>query len=145
MAMVRIGNDSDNVRYDASGKRGYVGFGGALAAVAPADRQVVGESKLAGHLESIQLERSGSRVFVNVPSANQIAVVDRAARRVTATTAKANFSMALDEANHRVFIGCRRSAKALVYETTTGKETGRSRSSATRTICSTTDPARGCM
>jgi DNA-binding beta-propeller fold protein YncE len=32
--------------------------------------------------------------------------------------------MALDEANHRVFIGCRRPAKVLVYDTTTGKESG---------------------
>src|SRR5258708_28790193 len=38
--------------------------------------------------------------------------------------AKANFPMALDEANHRLFIGCRRPAKALVYDTTTGKESG---------------------
>ena len=32
--------------------------------------------------------------------------------------------MALDEANHRLFIGCRRPAKALIYDTTTGKEIG---------------------
>jgi hypothetical protein len=30
--------------------------------------------------------------------------------------------MALDEANHRLFIGCRRPAKALVFDTNTGKE-----------------------
>ena len=39
-------------------------------------------------------------------------------------TAKANFPMALDEANHHVFIGCRRPAKVLVYDTATGKESG---------------------
>src|SRR5260370_11281954 len=38
--------------------------------------------------------------------------------------AKSNFPMALDEANHRVFIGCRRPAKVLVYDTTVGKEVG---------------------
>src|SRR5258708_18875281 len=38
--------------------------------------------------------------------------------------AKANFPMALDEANHRLFVGCRRPAKVLVYDTTTGKESG---------------------
>lgn len=36
--------------------------------------------------------------------------------------AKANFPMALDEANHRLFVGCRRPAKVLVYNTATGKE-----------------------
>src|SRR4051812_46980866 len=125
---VRLGDDSDNVRYDAAAHRVFVGFGGgALASISPADGKVLGEAKLAGHPESFQLERSGSRAFVNVPDANQIAVVDRVAMKVAATwpvaSAKANFPMALDEANHRMFIGCRRPAKALVYDTTTGKET----------------------
>ena len=126
---VRLGDDSDNVRYDAAAHRVFVGFGaGALASVTPGDGKLLGEAKLAGHPESFQLERSGSRVFVNVPDANQIAVVDRTAMKVAATwpvvTAKANFPMALDEANHHVFIGCRRPAKVLVYDTTTGKESG---------------------
>jgi DNA-binding beta-propeller fold protein YncE len=128
-AMIHLGDDSDNVRYDASAKRVYVGFGsGALAAITPTDSKVVAEVKLPGHPESFQLERSGSRVFVNVPTAEQIAVVDRTAMRVTGTwpvtTAKSNFPMALDEANHRLFIGCRRPAKALIYDTATGKEIG---------------------
>src|SRR3954469_1963195 len=125
---VRLGDDSDNVRYDAAAHRVFVGFGGgALASISPADGKVLGEAKLAGHPESFQLERSGSRAFVNVPDANQIAVVDRTAMKVVATWpvagAKANFPMALDEANHRMFIGCRRPAKVLVYDTMTGKET----------------------
>jgi len=126
---VTLGDDADNVRYDPAAKRLFVGFGGgALAAVNVGDGKVSGEAKLAGHPESFQLERSGSRVFVNVPTADQIAVVDRTTMKVIATWpvagAKANFPMALDEANHRLFIGCRRPAKALVYDTATGKETG---------------------
>jgi DNA-binding beta-propeller fold protein YncE len=124
---VRLGDDSDNVRYDLAAKRLFVGFGGgALAAVSPADGKMLGEAKLSGHPESFQLERSGSRIFVNVPTADQIAVVDRAAMKVIATWpivgATSNFPMALDEANHRVFVGCRQPAKVLVYDTTTGKE-----------------------
>ena len=126
---IRLGDDSDNVRYDAAAKRLFVGFGsGALAAINAADWKVLGEAKLAGHPESFQLERSGSRAFVNVPTADQIAVVDRNALKMIATwpvtSAKANFPMALDEANHRMFVGCRRPAKVLVYDTTTGKEVG---------------------
>ena len=126
---VRLGEDSDNVRYDPAARRLYVGFGGgALTAISPADGKVLGEAKLSGHPESFQLERSGPRVFVNVPTADQIAVVDRAAMKVIATWpvvgAKSNFPMALDEANHRVFVGCRRPARVLVYDTITGKESG---------------------
>jgi DNA-binding beta-propeller fold protein YncE len=124
---VRLGNVAENVRYDATANRLYVGFGGgALAAVDPAAGTVLGEAKLPGHPESFQLERQGSRIFVNVPGAEQIAVVDRGAMKVTSTwpvtTARANFPMALDEANHRLFIGCRRPAKVLVLDTTSGNE-----------------------
>src|SRR5881296_1768905 len=46
--MVQLGDDSDNVRYDASAKRVYVGFGsGALAAVSPTDGKVISQVKLA--------------------------------------------------------------------------------------------------
>jgi DNA-binding beta-propeller fold protein YncE len=125
---VRLGDDSDNVRYDAVARRLFVGFGGgALAAINSGDGKVVGEARLAGHPESFQLERGGSRIFVNVPSAAQVAVVDRGAMKVIATWpvagAKANYPMALDEANHRLFVGCRRPARVLVYDTMTGKET----------------------
>jgi DNA-binding beta-propeller fold protein YncE len=125
----RLGNDSDNVRYDPAAHRLFVGFGaGALAAINPGDGRLLGQAKLAGHPESFQLERSGSRVFVNVPDADQIAVVERTAMNVMATWpivgARANFPMALDEANHRLFVGCRRPAKVLVYDTNTGQQSG---------------------
>src|SRR5256714_4669059 len=80
---IALGDDSDNVRYDAGAKRLYVGFGsGALAAIDPTDSKVVGQVKLPGHPESFQLEATGARVFVNVPTADQIAVVDRAAMTI---------------------------------------------------------------
>src|SRR5205085_11442127 len=84
--MIRLGDDSDNVRYDAPAKRLYVGFGGgALAAIDPSAGTMLGLAKLAGHPESFQLERSGPRVYVNVPTADQIAVVDRSAMKTVAT------------------------------------------------------------
>ena len=126
---ISLGDDSDNVRYDAAAKRLYVGYGsGALAAISPVDGKVLGSVKLAGHPESFQLEGAGPRIFVNVPGADHIAVVDRNAMRVIDTWpdsgARANYPMALDEANHRLFVGCRRPAKVLVYDTTSGKEVG---------------------
>ena len=126
-AVVRLGDDADNVRYDTVARRLYVGFGnGALAAIDPAAGKLLGQVKLAGHPESFQLERAGSRVFVNVPDAQQIAVVDRSSMKVTSTwpiaAARANYPMSLDEANHRVFIGCRRPARVLVLDTGSGKE-----------------------
>ena len=61
---------------------------------------------------------------MNVPKANHIAVVDREKGAVIETwplkDAKANFPMILDEANHRLFTGCRNPAKVLVYDSAPG-------------------------
>ncbi len=125
---VGLGDDSDNVRYDASAKRVYVGFGGgAIAAITPSDGKTAGQVKVGGHPESFQLERAGPRIFVNVPDASAVSVIDRQSMTVISTWgvagARANYPMALDEVNHRLFIGCRRPAKVLVYDTSSGKNT----------------------
>jgi len=125
---VPLGGDADNVRYDAAARRFYVGYGsGAIAAVG-IDGQRLANVKLAGHPESFQLEKSGARIFVNVPDAGHIAVLDRSTMKVLATwpvtEAGANYPMALDEASHRLFVGCRRPATVLVYDTTSGKHVG---------------------
>jgi DNA-binding beta-propeller fold protein YncE len=124
-----VGDDADNVRYDASARRFYVGYGrGALAAFDPASGNVTGTVKLAAHPESFQLEHDGMRIFVNVPNAGYVAVVDRSTMKMVATwpvsAARANYPMTLDEAGHRLFIGCRQPAKVLVYDLATGKSTG---------------------
>jgi len=114
------------VRYDASTAQLYVGYGdGALGIVDARDGKLVGKVKLAGHPESFQLETAGARVFVNVPNAKQIAVVDRLTRRVVTIwalpEARANFPMDLDEADHRLFVGLRRPAQLRVFDTESGK------------------------
>src|SRR6266516_2710927 len=77
------------------------------------------------HPESFQLEQNGNRIFVNVPDAKHIAVVDRQKRIVIATWPmekfRANFPMALDGANHRLFVGCRTPSRLVAFDTTTGK------------------------
>jgi YVTN family beta-propeller protein len=119
-------DDSDNVRLDAKANLLYVGYGdGALAVIDPQTLEAVASIKLRAHPESFQLEQNGSRIFVNVPDAQQIAVVDREKRNVIVTWPmekfQANFPMALDEANHRLFIGCRKPARLAVVDTTNGK------------------------
>ena len=75
--------------------------------------------------ESFQLEKSGPRIFVNLPESKKIAVVNRETRTVIATWATAgataNFPMALDETHHRLFVGFRKPAKLTVFDTESGK------------------------
>jgi DNA-binding beta-propeller fold protein YncE len=121
ISSVQCGEDADNVRYDARAKRIYVGYTSALAVLDAKTGAKLADIKLAGHPESFRLETAGSRIFVNVPKADQIAVVDREKGTVTETwplkEAKANFPLILDEANHRLFTGCRKPAKLLVLDT----------------------------
>ncbi len=125
-ASVDCRSDADNVRYDPEKKLLYVGFGsGGLAVVDAGKQGKVADIPLDAHPESFQLERKGKRIFVNVPEAGHIAVVDREKRAVTATwklSAGSNFPMALDEEGHRLYVGCRQPAKLLVFDTETGKE-----------------------
>lgn len=118
-------DDADNARFDAAAKLIYVGFGdGALGVVDPAAGKLLHRIPLAAHPESFQLEVHGPRIFVNVPDAKQIAVVDRVQKTVIAKWPmekwRGNFPMALDEAHHRLFIGCRHPARLVVFDTEKG-------------------------
>lgn len=121
----RLSGDADNVRYDSVAKRVYVGYGNGALAVLGLDGKRLGDIPVGGHPESFQLETSGHRIFVNVPSASKIAVIDRSTSAVVATWpvtgARANYPMALDETHHRLFVGCRSPAAMLVYDTTSGR------------------------
>jgi DNA-binding beta-propeller fold protein YncE len=118
-------DDADNVRYDQAMKKIYVGFGsGGIAVVNALDGKQVGSIKLSAHPEAFQLEKNGSRIFVNVPNSRHVAVIDRDKREVVARwktdLAFGNFPMALDESNHRLFVGCRLPSRLVVLNTDSG-------------------------
>jgi YVTN family beta-propeller protein len=125
-AEVEAGEDADNIRYDPVAKKLYVGYGsGALRSIDAPALKAAGDVKLEAHPESFQLERSSPRIYVNVPNARQIAVIDRVKQAVLARwpvgNAQANFPMALIEANHRLLVATRKPAKLLAFDTASGK------------------------
>ncbi len=118
-------DDADNVRYDSAAKKIYVGFGsGGIAIINTPNGKQVSSIKLSAHPEAFELEKNGKRIFVNVPNARHVAVIDRDKGRIINTwktdLAFGNFPMALDEANHRLFIGCRMPSKLIVLNTDSG-------------------------
>jgi hypothetical protein len=118
--------DADNVRYDAIASLVYAGYGqGGLAVIDPDKAVKVADIALDGHPESFQLEDSGARIFVNVPAAAEIEVIDRGARSVSARwkvkDAADNFPMALDHGDRRLFVGTRRPPSMLVLDTASGR------------------------
>jgi len=124
LSTVNLGSDADNVRFDPVRKEVYVGYGRGALAILGEDGSHIADVKLDAHPESFQLEQKGSRIFINLPDSKKVAVVDRNTRTVIANWstqgALANFPMALDEQNHRLFVVCRRPAEMLVLDTASG-------------------------
>lgn len=120
-----LGDDADNVRYDAEHHLIYVGYGTGGLAVLSEDGTKNGNIPVDAHPESFQLEKNGPRIFVNLPNSRKIAVIDRIKGSVVASWgtsgALSNFPMALDEPDHRLFVVCRAPAELLVLDTGTGQ------------------------
>jgi len=122
---IDLGQDADNVRVDVARKRVLVGYGkGALALIDPSSRKKVADIRLQAHPESFQIDESGSRAFVNVPDAGQIAVVDLGKGEQVGTLSTSGqsreFPMAFDHETHRVLVAFRSPARLLVLSTNDG-------------------------
>jgi DNA-binding beta-propeller fold protein YncE len=124
---VKFTDDADNVRYNPKTHLVYVAHAEKNLGVIDGDsKEQKADITLAGGAEAFQLEKERPRLYVNVPSAAHVAVVDTDKNEVVTTyplkLASANFAMALDEANHRLFIGCRKKACVVIMDTESGKE-----------------------
>jgi DNA-binding beta-propeller fold protein YncE len=120
-----LGDDADNIRVDRDEGRLYVGAGaGNLTIIDAAAFTKVGEIALKGHPESFQLEAEGLRIYVNVPDAREVAVLDRKTNKQIASwpTAelKANYPMALDKTRHRLLVAFRQPATLVSFDAASG-------------------------
>jgi len=136
LATVKFPDDADNIRYDPRSKGVIVGYAGAKQlrkreegtgglGFIDSNGKETGDIVIDAHPESFQLEKSGLRIFVNVPEKKEIEVIDAAKHSVLArwpVSAEDNFPMALDEVNHRLLVGVWKPAQLLVFDTETGKQ-----------------------
>jgi DNA-binding beta-propeller fold protein YncE len=125
VARVELKADADNLRVDPIKNLVFAGFGsGGLAIIDAKSRKKVGEIGLKGHPEGFGLEPSGERVFVNVPDAKGIAVLDRTSSRQiatwTVTQATGNFPMAIRQRGTELLVGFRRPALLAIVDTRNG-------------------------
>jgi DNA-binding beta-propeller fold protein YncE len=134
LSAVKLLLDADSIGYDAETNLLYIDNGGGdahetysmisivdtTAGKKVADMRVDGDT-----LEAMRLEKSTPRMYVNNKAKSQVEVIDRNKREIVAswpvTKGKTNVAMALDEANHRLFIACR-SGDIVVFDTTSGQE-----------------------
>jgi DNA-binding beta-propeller fold protein YncE len=133
---VKLALDADPIRYDPVAKYLYVGNGGehlgnnySLVSVIDttngnnlADIRVESPA-----LEAMAVEHSGTRLFVNMKSYSKVGIIDREKRQVVSTwsvpaaVAADNRPMALDEADHRLFVVTHTPPKLIVFDTDSGK------------------------
>ncbi|MDB5394254.1 MAG: hypothetical protein JWM91_1760 [Rhodospirillales bacterium] len=100
VGVIALGNDADNIRIDPHSGQVIVGYGsGALAVIDPRTRATLSTTKLAAHPEGFQFAPDGGTIFVNVPEARELAVVDRSSGNQVASwkvpDARSNFPMAV--------------------------------------------------
>jgi DNA-binding beta-propeller fold protein YncE len=126
VATVHLGSDADDVRYDSAEMKIYVGYGkGGIAVIDALTHRQVEDIKLPAHPESFQLDKALKLLFVNLPDAHMVGVVDLGKSLLVGkwekSMASANFPMALDSGRHRVFVGYRHPAQLEVYDGRVGK------------------------
>lgn len=120
-----FGDDADNLRMDPESGEVWVGSENGEIGIIDSSGQKVGTISLGSHPESFQFDEAADRVYVNVPKQLGVAVIDWKKRAVIGKWALglsfANYPMALDRANRRLFVGCRLPARLLVIDTTSGQ------------------------
>jgi DNA-binding beta-propeller fold protein YncE len=132
---IKVAIDADSIAYDPATHYMYVVNGGReahtpyslISVIDTNSSKKLRDIKInSNHVEAIVLEKSGPRMFMNIPGQNTIGVMDRSKAAVTATWplpegAKLNVAMALDEANHRLFVVTRTPGKLIVLDSDSGK------------------------
>ena len=103
---IDYGDDADNLRYDAEHKRIYVGYGGGALGEFDSDGNKIADIKLDAHPESFQLEKDSPRIYVNLPRARKVAVVDREKHTVTATWGTGMASPIIQWRSMKATTGC---------------------------------------
>ena len=131
---IKLAPGADSSTYDPSTGHFYIVTGGRdvgmtvnyLNEIDPRTGRLLRQLKLkSDHAEAVRAEQKGSRLFVNIADKNYVAVVDKKTFKVIARWpirgAKTNLCMALDEADHRLFIVTRNPTKMFVLNTESGK------------------------
>jgi DNA-binding beta-propeller fold protein YncE len=126
--------EPDGILYDPATRYLYVITGGenakldySLISVVDTDKgEHLADIRIeGGTMEEMRLEKSSSRLFVVNREKNRIEVLDRQKRTVLTswplTLGTLPVGLAMDESNHRLFVGCR-SEVMVVLDSTSGKE-----------------------
>jgi hypothetical protein len=124
---IKFTDDADNVRYDAERHLVFVAHAEASVGVIDAKTFAVkADVKLPGAAEGLQVAAGRPLLYVVLPSPSQVAVLDIDKKEITANypvkMAGGGHPLALDDANKRLFVGCREAPMVVVLDGDSGKE-----------------------
>src|SRR5260370_26848707 len=132
---IKLSIDADSIAYDPATSYLYVVNGGReahtpyslISVVDTNSSKKLRDIKInSNRVEAMVVEKSGPRMFMNITGNNAVGVMDRNKSALTATWPlppgdKLNVAMALDEADHRLFVVTRNPGKLIVLNSDTGK------------------------
>lgn len=123
--VINLGDDADNIRIDTPSNTLFVGYGnGAIGVIDPRSNVNSQALQLTAHPEAFQFAPTTQQIFVNLPNAHSIAVLDTSAHRVVTSWPvpyRGNFPMALDPERKRVLVVFRNPAKFAAFDWRTGE------------------------
>jgi DNA-binding beta-propeller fold protein YncE len=131
---IKLPSDVDEAVYNPINKYFYVQSGGEetggkthlLNIIDTSNFKLVGSITLPGnHSNAMATDHSGTRLYVNLTSIDEVGVVDLETRQLIARwpvpEAHHPNSIAIDEVNHRLFTATHQPAKFFVFDTVSGK------------------------
>jgi DNA-binding beta-propeller fold protein YncE len=123
----RFAENADNVRYDPrTGHLLVTHDDKFLSVLDPKTLTAKAQVTFAGMPEAFWIAKDRPRAYVNVPSQNEVVVVDTDKNaivdRFAIKSAGTNYSLALDEARRRIYVGCRKAPAMVVLDLESGKE-----------------------
>jgi DNA-binding beta-propeller fold protein YncE len=122
---VPLGVDADNVRYKPRTQRSYVVHADTeLSVINARDFTLRSPIPLPKSLGAFRLESGRPRMYVNAKAGHVVAIDtdrDEVVGRFPVAPAGVNAAVAIDEPNHRVFVGCRKNPSLVVMDSDTGE------------------------
>jgi hypothetical protein len=131
---INVAPGADTEYFDASTKRLYIVSGGGdvnlkncwLNEINPWSGKVLRQLKFdSDHVEAMQAEQHGGRIFINIADRNEVDVIDKKSLTIIGhwpiVGATVNLAMALDEPDRRLFVVTRKPTRMFALDIRDGK------------------------
>lgn len=129
LGSLSLGSDADNILIDPRTHLALVGHDhGAIALVDPARRARIADIPLPAHPEGMAIDAASGKLYVNVPDAHEIDVIDLDHRTVSARwrnlRASGNYPLALEPDGRLLAVVYRDPPLLVLYDRDSGAEIG---------------------